>query len=874
MENQVPTNKQGTTLATNITDEIKKSYIDYSMSVIVSRALPDIRDGLKPSQRRILVAMNDLKLNPTAHYRKCAKIIGDTTGNYHPHGDAAAYQTLVNMAQDFGTRYTLVDGQGNFGSIDGDPPAQQRYTEARMTKHAMAMLSELDKGTVQFTPNYDATRKEPTVLPTLFPNLICNGCDGIAVGMATKIPPHNLGEIVDGILAMIEKGNKWQGVSKYNELRLEREKREKIPKLLEQEPESYLESYCHENEQIQLKEGELLYPVFNSDIKVDELMKYIPGPDFPTYGIIYDSKSISEVYETGNGRIVMRAKADIEETKEGKYHIIVKELPYQTNKAFLVEKIAELVKLQKIKGISDLRDESSREGMRIVIILSKSANPQVVLNKLFKLTDMQKAFNANMIALVNNEPRTVTLKDTLENFISHRMIVTIRKIEFELAQARYREHILEGLKIALDHLDEVIATIRASKNQEEAKENLIKKFELSEVQAQAILDMPLRRLAALERQKIEEEYVDIQKFVKELNETLSTEGNILSEIKKDLEELKTKYGDKRRTKIVKGAIDSFDEEDLIANEPTIITVSNSGYIKRVSPTLYKSQKRGGKGTIAAKTKDDDFIKHLLTCNTHDSILFFTSRGRVFEIKSHQIPEFSKQAKGTPIVNFIQVDTDEKISTIMIKPNSDKQNNYLLFATKSGLVKKTLIAEYDNIRNSGLIAIIINEGDELLNVTPTDNTNDILLITSQGKAIRFKEKDIKPTARNTKGVLGIRFSKKDDYVVSMDRVGPNDIKVLILSERGYGKMTKIEQYPTQKRAGKGIFTLKRTNKTGNVSAIKVVSTTEPMELIVVSHNGILIKTSTEKVPTLSRMTQGVKIMNIGENDKVCTFAIEE
>ncbi|HOU75502.1 MAG TPA: DNA gyrase subunit A [Candidatus Dojkabacteria bacterium] len=874
MENQNPKNNQSATLAINITDEIKKSYIDYSMSVIVSRALPDIRDGLKPSQRRILVAMNDLKLSPTAHYRKCAKIIGDTTGNYHPHGDAAAYQTLVNMAQDFGTRYTLVDGQGNFGSIDGDPPAQQRYTEARMTKHAMAMLSELDKGTVQFVPNYDATRKEPTVLPTMFPNLICNGCDGIAVGMATKIPPHNLGEIIDGVLAMIDKGNKWQGISRYNELRLEREKKEKIPKLLEQEPESYLSSYCQEGEEIQLKEGESLYPVFNSDIKVDELMKYIPGPDFPTYGIIYDQKSIREVYETGNGRIVMRAKADIEETKDGKYHIVIKELPYQTNKAFLVEKIAQLVKLQKIKGISDLRDESSREGMRVVITLSKAANPQVVLNKLFKLTDMQKAFNANMIALVNNEPRTVTLKDTLEHFISHRMIVTIRKVEFELAQARYREHILEGLKIALDHLDEVIATIRASKNQEEAKENLIKKFNLSEVQAQAILDMPLRRLAALERQKIEEEYVDVQKFVKELNEVLSTEGNILREITKELEELKAKYGDKRRTKIVKGAIGSFDEEDLIANEPTIITVSNSGYIKRVSPTLYKTQKRGGKGTIAAKTKDDDFIKHLLTCNTHDSILFFTSRGRVFEIKAHQIPEFSKQAKGTPIVNFIQIDTDEKISTIMIKPDNNSQNNYLLFATKSGLVKKTLIAEYESIRNSGLIAIIINEGDELLNVTPTDNSNEILLITSQGKAIRFKEKDIKPTARNTKGVLGIRFSKQDDYVVSMDRVGPNDIKVLILSERGYGKMTKLEQYPTQKRAGKGIFTLKRTNKTGNVSAIKVVSTTNPMELIVVSHNGILIKTSTEKVPTLSRMTQGVKIMNIGENDKVCAFAIEE
>lgn len=874
MENQNPKNNQSATLAINITDEIKKSYIDYSMSVIVSRALPDIRDGLKPSQRRILVAMNDLKLSPTAHYRKCAKIIGDTTGNYHPHGDAAAYQTLVNMAQDFGTRYTLVDGQGNFGSIDGDPPAQQRYTEARMTKHAMAMLSELDKGTVQFVPNYDATRKEPTVLPTMFPNLICNGCDGIAVGMATKIPPHNLGEIIDGVLAMIDKGNKWQGISRYNELRLEREKKEKIPKLLEQEPESYLSSYCQEGEEIQLKEGESLYPVFNSDIKVDELMKYIPGPDFPTYGIIYDQKSIREVYETGNGRIVMRAKADIEETKDGKYHIVIKELPYQTNKAFLVEKIAQLVKLQKIKGISDLRDESSREGMRVVITLSKAANPQVVLNKLFKLTDMQKAFNANMIALVNNEPRTVTLKDTLEHFISHRMIVTIRKVEFELAQARYREHILEGLKIALDHLDEVIATIRASKNQEEAKENLIKKFNLSEVQAQAILDMPLRRLAALERQKIEEEYVDVQKFVKELNEILSTEGNILREITKELEELKAKYGDKRRTKIVKGAIGSFDEEDLIANEPTIITVSNSGYIKRVSPTLYKTQKRGGKGTIAAKTKDDDFIKHLLTCNTHDSILFFTSRGRVFEIKAHQIPEFSKQAKGTPIVNFIQIDTDEKISTIMIKPDNNSQNNYLLFATKSGLVKKTLIAEYESIRNSGLIAIIINEGDELLNVTPTDNSNEILLITSQGKAIRFKEKDIKPTARNTKGVLGIRFSKQDDYVVSMDRVGPNDIKVLILSERGYGKMTKLEQYPTQKRAGKGIFTLKRTNKTGNVSAIKVVSTTNPMELIVVSHNGILIKTSTEKVPTLSRMTQGVKIMNIGENDKVCAFAIEE
>lgn len=848
MDKTQPVKNQSATLATNITDEIKKSYIDYSMSVIVSRALPDIRDGLKPSQRRILVAMNDLKLTPTSHFRKCAKIIGDTTGNYHPHGDAAAYQTLVNMAQDFGTRYMLVDGQGNFGSIDGDPPAQQRYTEARMTKYTMSMLTDLEKGTVPFIPNYDATRKEPTVLPTLFPNLICNGCDGIAVGMATKIPPHNLTEIIEGLIAMIEKGNRWQGISKFNELRLEREKNEKIPKLLESEPEGYFVNYVNNDEQIKLNEGESLYPVFFSDIKVDELMKFIPGPDFPTYGIIYDQKSIAEVYETGNGRIVMRAKADIEESKDGKYSIVIKELPYQTNKAFLVEKIAQLVKLQKIKGISDLRDESSREGMRVVIILSKSANPQVVLNKLFKLTDMQKAFNANMIALVNNEPRTVTLKDILENFISHRMIVTIRRIEFELAQSRYREHILEGLKIALDNLDEVIATIRASKNQEVAKENLIKKFDLSEVQAQAILDMPLRRLAALERQKIEDEYIEIQKNVQKLNKTLSTEGNILREIKSDLEELKNKLGDKRRTKIVKGAVGSFDEEDLIANEATIITVSNSGYIKRVSPTLYKTQKRGGKGSIAAKTKDDDFIRHLLTCNTHDSILFFTSRGRVFDIKAHQIPEFSKQAKGTPIVNFIQIDTEEKISTIMIKPTKNNNKNYLLFATKAGLVKKTLIEEYENIRNSGLIAIVVNEGDELLNVTPTDNANDILLITSQGKSIRFKEKSIKPTARNTKGVMGIKFSKEEDYVVSMDSIGPNDIKVLIISENGYGKMTKIEHYPVQKRAGKGVYTLKRTKKTGNVSAIKVVSTTDPMELIVVSQNGILIKTSTEKIPS--------------------------
>lgn len=862
--------KFDTIVETDIVEEMKKSYIDYSMSVIVSRALPDVKDGLKPSQRRILMAMKDLALSPTSHYRKCAKIIGDATGNYHPHGDTALYETLVKMAQDFSNRYILVEGQGNFGSVDGDPAAQQRYTEARLSKYSMTMLDNLDKGTVLYSPNYDGTRYEPTVLPALLPNLLCNGCDGIAVGMATKIPPHNLSELIDGIIFMIDEGNKWTGTSKYNELRKLRESQEQIPKILNSEPLSYDENYVSG---YKLKDGESLYPYFISDVEVDDLMKYIKGPDFPTSGIIYNIKDIKEVYSTGRGRIVMRAKADIQELKNGKYAIIVSELPYQTNKAFLVEKIANLVKEQKIKGISGLRDESNREGMRVVIEIKRDGKPQAILNKLYKYTDMQKAFNANMIALVDNEPMTLTLKEILEHYLGHRMIVTIRKLEFELSQNLYREHILKGLKIALDNLDEVISTIRASKTQEEAKTNLINKFKLTEVQAQAILDMQLRRLAALERQKIEDELKEVGLNILHLNDILQNESMILTEIKNELLSLKDKLGDTRKTKIIKSALGEINEEDMIPNVPTVVTISNLGYIKRTDPDSYRTQNRGGKGSVASKTKEDDFIEQVFLANTHDSALFFTNKGKVFNLKVYEIPELGKQAKGTPIINFIQIDADEAVTAIFSQSSLSKGTNYFFFATKRGIVKKTKISDYENIRSNGLKAISLNEEDRLSWVKSTTGNNQILIVTEKGKAIRFSEKDVKPTSRNTKGVTGIRFSTKEDFVVGMDIITDENINNLLLSQKGYAKFTTISNYPTQKRGGKGIYTFKVTPKTGSLTLSKLLKD-KYSDIMVVSKHGVLIRTELKSIPTLQRRTQGVRVMKLNEGDFVSSIAIIE
>ncbi len=908
--------KKGRVVFRPIVEEMKSNYIDYSMSVIVSRALPDVRDGLKPSQRRILVVMNDLGLTPSAHYRKSAKIAGDTTGNYHPHGSTIVYPTMVKLAQDFSMRYLLVDGQGNFGSIDGDPPAQMRYTEARMAKMTQEMLKNLDKGTVLYTSNYDGTTLEPTVLPSAFPNILCNGADGIAVGMATKIPPHNLGEIIDALVTMIEKKNKWEGTAIYNKLRIEREKKEKIPQVLEGKPQNYLESYTHKDdpdleekineireklsttsknneEEEPTKEGPVtLYPQFESDITIDKLIEIIPGPDFPTGALAYDQPEIKNAYATGRGRILTRAKASIEEDKGGKFQIIITEIPYQVNKAHMIEKIAQLVKNKRVEGISDIRDESNRDGIRVVIDLKKTSQPKTVLNKLYKYTELQKSFNANMIALVDGQPQTLTLKRILELFISHRLEVNIRKLEYELSQNKYRAHILEGLKKALDYLDEVISTIRKSKTQEEAKENLIKKFKFTDVQAQAILDMQLRRLAALERQKILDEYKDIKKRVKEIEEILTEPNKVLQVIKKELIEMKEKYSDKRRTKIYKGKVDEIAEEDMVAQEETFVTVSKAGYIKRMPPSTYNTQRRGGKGVTGAKTKEGDFIEHVITCNTHDDLLFFTNKGRVFDVKAFEIPEFGRTAKGSPAINLINLEQDELITTLLMrgkdgfgtsteakeedeeKQKTKNKNNhkYLFMATKKGTVKKTKIKEFENIRSNGLISIKLEKDDELGWVVPTTGKDQIILATKYGRSIRFQEKDVRDTGRNTMGVRGISFKKADDEVVSMRVIESNKDLLLTITENGMGKMTKLKEYPTQGRAGQGVYTFRVTGKTGNVVVSKIIEEKEESEIVLISKNGVVIRCSTKEIPQLGRQTSGVRVMRMSKGDAVAAMAI--
>lgn len=891
----------------NIIEEMKTSYIDYSMSVIVSRALPDVRDGLKPSQRRILVVMNDLGLGPTAHYRKSAKICGDTTGNYHPHGESIVYPTMVKMAQDFSMRYELVDGQGNFGSTDGDPPAQMRYTEARMTRITQSMLKDLNKGTVLFAPTYDGTSLEPLVLPAAFPNLLCNGADGIAVGMATKIPPHNLTEVCDALEVMIGRGNKWLGTPIYNTLRKDREKTEKIPRILIDRPQDYLDSYTNPDspqlqekidkfkeqlalnansakEEIPEKEGSItLYPQFESDITVDELIKIIPGPDFPTAGQIYNQQEILNAYATGRGRILMRAKASIHEGESGKYQIIITEIPYQVNKALLTEKIAHLVKSKTIEGISDIRDESSdKEGMRIVIDLKKATQPKAVLNKLYKYTQMQFAYNANMIALVDNQPQTLSLKQILECFITHRIEVTIRRFEFDLAQAKYREHILKGLLIALDNLDEVIKTIRESKTQEDAKDNLMKKFKLTDVQAQAILDMQLRRLAALERKKIEDEHKSILKSIDEFEAILSDTNNIIKHVRQEILELKENFGDERRTKVFKGNVDEIAEEDMVAAEETFVTVSHSGYIKRMPPDTYKLQKRGGKGIIGAKTKEDDYIEYALTCNTHDNIVLFTNKGRAFEIKAFEIPEASRTAKGIPAVNLVQLEQDELVTALLSRGkkgltlegediSDGAPAKFLFMATKMGTIKKTEISSFDRIRASGLISIKLDPGDELNWVRPSNGDDKIIIVTRMGKSICFHESDVRPTGRATRGVRGISFREKEDEVISMNIVRSDNDLLLTVSEEGFGKMTKLTDYPTQGRSGQGVYTFRFNDKTGPL-VLATLLENQDSELVMISRVGQVIRSEVKQIPILSRQTSGVRIMRLNGNDKVAAMAL--
>ena len=879
----------------SIVDEMKSNYIDYSMSVIVARALPEVKDGLKPSQRRVLVAMNDLGLQPPgAHYRKSAKIAGDTSGNYHPHGEAVVYPTMVKMAQDFSSRYPLIDGQGNFGSIDGDPAAAMRYTEARMGKISLALIKDLNKGTVTFVPNYDGTRLEPTVLPTAFPNVLANGSDGIAVGMATKIPPFNLTELCNALQEMIKQGNKWEGKAVYNELRKAKEAKERIPQVLSDRPADYFESYVNTanldyvKDMDALKEklkenGEVLYPEFKSDMTPTDLINIIPGPDFPTGGIVYDQQEILNTYATGRGKIIQRAKASIQEAKNGKYEIIVSEIPFQVNKAHMIEKIADLVKEKKVTGITDIVDASNIEGMRVIISLKRDTQPKVVLNKLYKYTEMQKVFNANMIALVDQEPKTLPIKRILELFLSFRLTVTIRRFEYDLANARYRAHILEGLLKAIDMLDEVIATIRASKTQEAAKTNLIEKFDFTEVQAQAILDMQLRKLAALERQKLQDEFKELEENIKYYNEVLSTPEKVLEVINNDIEDIKQKYGDERRTKVIKGKVSQIADEDMIPPEETLVTITHAGYVKRVTPDTYKAQKRGGKGVSGGETKEGDFIEHVFQCNTLDELLLFTNKGKVYNLRIFEIPELSRTAKGLPIVNLVQMEHDEMVTSVLTrdpkgKISQDQEDNtktykYTFMATKNGIVKKTEMKEFASMRANGLIAIKLDEGDQLTWVKPTTGDDEIILITQEGKSIRFKETDVRPLGRQARGVTGIKFKSKEDAVIGMEIVKDDNQKLFVLSEKGYGKMSSLKEYATQGRGGTGIFTFKVTGKTGQLAEARILpETASEEELVVISAKTKVIRSKIDTIPTLKRQTSGVKIMDMVDDDRVSAVTL--
>ena len=797
---------EGKVISVDIKNEMKKCYIDYAMSVIVGRALPDVRDGLKPVHRRILYSMQQLGLTPEKGYRKCARIVGEVLGKYHPHGDSSVYDALVRMAQDFSMRYMLVDGHGNFGSIDGDSAAAMRYTEAKMNKISVEMLRDINKETVDFIPNFDGEEKEPVVLPSRYPNLLVNGSSGIAVGMATNIPPHNLGEIIDATVMLID----------------------------------------------------------NPDATVLDLMTYVKGPDFPTAGIIMGTRGIRESYETGRGRIIVRAKAEIEE-ENNRHRIIVTELPYQVNKAKLIENIADLVKDKKITGISDLRDESDRDGMRIVIELKRDANPNVVLNLLYKHTKMQDTFGVIMIALVDNEPQTLNLKQILEHYISFQKDVITRRTQYELRKAQERAHILEGLIIALDNIDEVIRIIRHSETSEIAKNTLIEKFELTAIQAQAILDMRLRRLTGLERDKIEQEYNELMKLIERLNEILSSEQVLLGVIKNELMEIKSRYNDERRTAIEKNS-NEIDIEDLIQEKEVVITVTKDGYIKRISADTYSAQKRGGKGIQAMTTKEDDFVDHVLVGSTHSDILFFTNRGRVYKLRGYEIPDAGRTAKGTNIINLIPIEQDERIETVLsIKDVSE--DGYLFMGTKQGIVKKTPLSEFKNIRKSGLIALNLREGDELLKVKVTRGDANIIIVTQNGYAIRFNEKDVRAMGRGASGVKAITL-REDDIAVCMD-IAVDGEELLVVSENGYGKRTPVIEYKIQNRGGMGLKTYKITERTGKLVCATVCKTED--ELMIINSNGIAIRINISEISITGRATMGVRLMRTKEDEYVVALA---
>jgi len=839
-----------------ITEEVKSSYLDYAMSVIVARALPDVRDGLKPVHRRILYAMYQMGLSHPAKYTKCAKIVGETMGKYHPHGDMAIYDTLARLAQDFSMRYPLVDGQGNFGSVDGDSPAAMRYTEARLASITQELLSDVEKNTVEMTDNFDSSLKEPVFLPANLPNLLLMGSDGIAVGMATKIPPHNLNEVVDGLIYMVEKGA-----------------------VVSTQPEI---------KKIELNDEELansaLLAHFESDSTIEDLMQFIKGPDFPTAGSIFNKESILQAYTTGRGKVIMQAKATIDEGKDGKFQIIVTEIPYQVNKSQLVAKIATLVKEKKIEGISDLRDESDRHGLRIVIDLKKTAKPKSILNNLYKHTAMRSSFPFNMVALVDGVPQTLNLKQILIEFIRHRQKVVVRRTVFELDAARKRAHILEGLKIALDNLDEVIETIKKSPTADDAKTNLMTKFGLTEIQATAILDMQLRRLAALERKKIEDEYKAICQQIEYLTGLLIHPKKILGVITKELGELKEKYGDERRTKIYSQALTEFSEEDLVPQENCLVALTRSGYVKRLPVGTYRLQRRGGKGVTGMATKETDEIAQFLACSTHDNILFFTNKGRVFIDRVWNIPEGSRQSKGQAIINLINIEQGECIQSVLTANTTDKKNKYLLMVTKKGTVKKTEVAKFVNIRSSGLIAIKLQNQDELCWVKQTSGDDQVLLVTHDGKSIRFHEKDVRPMGRDTSGVRGI-LTKKDNYVVGMevfpakpekpkDGRRKNFIDILVVMEHGLGKRTPVTEYPVQKRGGVGVKVANATPKTGKIITSQLV-TQEIKQVIITSKRAQVIKLPLKNIPRLGRDTQGVILMRFSKpGDTVAAVACLE
>jgi DNA gyrase subunit A len=790
----------------DIASEMRTSFMDYAMSIIVSRALPDVRDGLKPVHRRILFAMSELGMSPDKPYKKSARIVGEVIGKYHPHGDSAVYETMVRMAQDFSLRYMLVDGHGNFGSIDGDMAAAMRYTEARLSKIAMELIRDINKETIDYAPNYDGEENEPVVFPARFPNLLVNGSSGIAVGMATNIPPHNLREVIDALQQLIE----------------------------------------------------------NPEVTAMDLMQSIKGPDFPTGGFILGREGIKQAYATGRGSVTMRAKAEIEEVNN-KAKILVHELPYQVNKARLIEKIAELVREKKIEGITDLRDESDRNGMRIVIELRRDVTPSVVLNNLYKHTAMQSNFGINMLALVNGEPKVLNLRDMLFHYLKHQQEVIRRRTEYDLKKAEARAHILEGLRIALDHLDQVIALIRASQTTDEAREGLINTFSLSVDQAQAILDMRLQRLTGLEREKIESEYAELMKKIAEYKAILADEQLILQIISEELNEIKEKFGDDRRSEITIG-LESIEDEDLIPREDVVITITHTGYIKRLPVTTYRNQKRGGRGVVGMDTKDNDFVEHLFVTNTHHYLMFFTNKGKVYRLKAYEIPDLSRTARGTPIINLIQIEQGEIINAV-IPVESFESEQYLFFATKQGIVKKTPINDYSNIRKGGLIAINLREDDDLIGVKLTDGNKGIIMGTKLGMSIHFPEQDVRSMGRSATGVKGISLVNHD-AVIDMDVVN-EDNSVLIVTSKGFGKRTMVSEYRTQSRGGKGIKTLNVTAKNGPVVGLKIVEDEE--DLMIITALGTVIRTSMSGISMMGRNTQGVRLINIRDDDEVATLA---